>query len=282
MLTYIKMTGLELRRKKVFLMACILSLLFLILYTYGLHNLQSNQTPADTESLISHYVQGLGMIYIGLFFAQFIIAFYVLFSSMATISGEIESGLLYVILARPNPRWKIYLWKWIGYSFWNVLYAGIIYVCIIGAGHWQLGFPIRFMPLCKGFLLFELTPLILLALSMLGSTYLPSIGNGIATALLFGLGTFSGLVNGVANSHTVHPGIEKFNLITSLLIPTDSLFHRMLFEMMGNIPFGQEMSNFLGPFFSKAVPSNAFIIYAVCYLALLLLWGCIHFTQKDI
>lgn len=224
-----------------------------------------------------------------LFFAHMIVAFIVFFSSMGAISSEIENGLLYAIIPRPLARWKIYLGKWIGFSVWSLLYSAVIFISIVWIVHWQLHFPIDFVSIGRAFLLFELIPLILLAVSLLGSIFLPTLGNGVASALLFGLSIFGGMLERIVfiSNQTVDSGIsgiERFGLLTSLLMPTDSIYRRMTYELSGglDLPLGREAVEIMGLFANPVVPSIVFVWYSLMYMIILLWLGCRYFSRKDI
>lgn len=280
MILHIAYTGKELLRKKVLLFTLILTVGFFAFYFYGLSQIAKDLNNVD---LIQNYMSNVLIITLGLFFAQMISAFFVIFSSMGAISGEQENGLLFAVLSRPVPRWKIFLGKWVGFSVWNALYSAILFLCIILPVHWILGHPLLYANLIRAFLLFEWIPILLSALVLLGSSYLPTLGNGIACALLFGMGMFSGLLENVFNTNLAHPGISNFSLFASLLIPTDAVFRRMTYELLGaaNLLLGQNSLS-MGPFLNSQIPSNAFLIYTGAYLVLVLAGGIIHFRKKDI
>ncbi len=283
---FIPMTGKELMRKKVFLIAVVMTVLFLGLFAYAISQIAAEQ---EITNLITRYAYGTMALSVGLFFAHMIVAFIVFFSTMGAISSEIESGLMYAIVPRPLGRWKIYLGKWIGFSVWSLMYSAVIFISIVWIVHWQLQFPINLGSIGRAFLLFEFIPLILVAVSLLGSIFLPTLGNGVASALLFGLSIFGGMLERIVfissqMREAVVSGIERFGLITSLLMPTDSIYRRMTYELSGglDLPLGREAINIMGPFANPVVPSIAFVWYSLVYLIILLGLGCRYFSRKDI
>lgn len=284
MLIFISFTGKELLRKKVSVVTLLLTAFFIGFYVYGLFKLHPAHGNIADDSAINLYLKRTLITTLGLFFAQMVAAFFVFFSSMGAINGEIENGLLLSVLSRPVPRWRIYIGKWIGLSVWSLLYGAILFWAIVLPVHYVLGLPLNGMNLLKAFLLFEWIPLLLLALSMLGSACLPTLGNGVACALLYGIGMFSGLFESVYNADGQHPGVENFSIFTSLLMPTDAIFRRMSYELIGGdaIPLTNETDRILGPFSSSHLPSTAFLVYTVVYLAILLAAGSWHFKRKDI
>ncbi|WP_127579162.1 ABC transporter permease [Paenibacillus koleovorans] len=278
---YIAATFKELTRKRVFLVTLIVTLAFLILFAFGVHAMalmseRSGSSPA--EWLLSSMV----MMVLALFFAQFLTSFFVLFSAMGTVTGEQESGLLLAVAARPIPRWKLYLAKWLGHAVWIAVYGAVLYASISWIIHSQAGLPLLLDEFLRGLVLFLWMPLVLLSLTMLGSIYLPMLGNGICSALLYGFSLFCGLVEGIASYGNVPPSIEKFFFLIGLLIPTDSIYKRSLYEVMGGADWAGMSISDMGPFSVSAVPSNAFLLYTVVYAAIVLWLGCWAFSRKDL
>nr|WP_255570392.1 ABC transporter permease [Cohnella sp. CFH 77786] len=283
---WIGYAGNELLRRRILPVTLALTALFLGLIGFVLHRVAG---AGDTEDMSLFFQAGTAMV-LGLYFAQLLSAFFVLFSTMGTISGEIESGLMLAMLARPIPRWKMYLGKWLGFAFWCLLYHALLFWSIVILVRVFLNAPLLPDAVWKGFGLFECLPLLLLALSLLGSTALPAIGNGVACAMLLGLSMFSGLLENVFDSSKAHAGISNFAFYVSLLMPSDAIFRRMIYELLGGsaLPLTPETDKMMGPFSSMGpfslsnLPSAAFVVYAAVYLVALVAWGCARFQRKDI
>lgn len=275
---WIVFAGKELFRKKIVLITCVLTLIFIALYSSGLWKI-SQQAGGAHNSPVQQLLQEVTVLTLGLLFAQMISAFLVFFSTMGAISGETESGLMLAQLARPIPRWKVYMGKYAGIACWMLLYNAILFWAILLPVHYLMDFPLLPLAVMKSFLLFLFIPLLLLALSLLGSAFLPTLSNGVACAMLYGLGLFSGLTENLFNG----PAISKVSLLISFLIPSDSLFHRLNYEIIGgpDLPLTTDMTRSLGPFSMANVPSVTFIVYTMVYGVLLLIIGCTAFRKKD-
>ncbi|WP_217592419.1 ABC transporter permease subunit [Cohnella sp. GbtcB17] len=281
MTMYISATLKELTRKRVFMVTLILTVLFLLLFGVGLHEL-TGMTEQEPNHAAKKLMDSMLFMVLGLFFAQFLASFFVLFSTMGTVTGEQENGLLLAVAARPLPRWKLYLAKWLGHAVWIAAYSAVLFVAMVWIVHGATGFHLFAGDLLRSFVLFLWMPLLLLTLSMLGSVYLPMLGNGICAALLYGLALFSGLIEGISSEGGTHPGLEKFVLLTGLILPTDSVYRRSLYELMGGSDWAGLTGTYMGPFSVPSVPSNAFLLYTVVYAALLLYLGCRAFDRKDL
>ncbi len=281
MTAYIPAIFKELTRKRVFLVTLILTALFLILFAFGVRELVGAGGLGQSSSA-ERLLNGMVLMVMGLFFAQFLAAFFVLFSAMGTVTGEQESGLLLAVAARPVSRWKLYLSKWLGHAVWIAVYSAILYMSVVWTVHSLAGIPLFAGDLLRGLGLFIWMPLLLLSLTMLGSVYLPMLGNGICAALLYGFALFTGLVEGVSIYGDTHPAVQKFFLVTSLLLPTDSVYKRSLYEVLGGADWAGMAVSDLGPFSIPSIPSNMYLLYTVGYAAVLLWLGCRAFSRKDL
>ncbi|MCD1261786.1 ABC transporter permease subunit [Paenibacillus athensensis] len=281
MTMYIAATLKELTRKRVFLVTLIITLIFLILFALGVREM-AGLNGLDAASPAERLLNGMVLMVLGLFFAQFLAAFFVLFSSMGTITGEQENGLLLAVAARPIPRWRLFTAKWLGHAVWIAVYSSALFLAIALTLHTQAHLPLLAGYLLRGWLLFMWMPLLLLTLTMLGSVYLPMLGNGIFAALLYGFSLFNGLVEGISVYGGVHPVIQKFNFLIGLLLPTDSIYRRSLYEVLGGADWAGLAIGDMGPFSMNSIPSNAFLLYTVGYAIVLLLLGCRAFGRKDL
>ncbi len=281
MTAYIPAIFKELTRKRVFLVTLILTALFLILFAFGVRELVGAGGLGQSSSA-ERLLNGMVLMVMGLFFAQFLAAFFVLFSAMGTVTGEQESGLLLAVAARPVPRWRLYLSKWVGHAIWIAVYSAILYMSVVWTVHSLAGIPLFAADLVRGLGLFIWMPLLLLSLTMLGSVYLPMLGNGICGALLYGFALFTGLVEGISIYGDTHPAVQKFFLVTSLLLPTDSVYKRSLYEVLGGADWAGMAVSDLGPFSIPSIPSNMYLLYTVGYAGVLLWLGCRAFSRKDL
>lgn len=281
MTMYISVTFKELIRKRVFLVTLILTFVFVVLFAFGVREL-AGEVEKNQASPAGALLNKMMLMVLGLFFAQFLTAFFVLFSSMGIITGERENGLLLAVAARPLPRWKLYLAKWLGHAVWIAVYSTCLFIAVVWAVHSFAGLPLFAGDLLQSYGLFIWMPLLLLSLSMLGSVYLPMLGNGIFAALLYGFSLFTGLVEGITTYQGSPPVLDKILLVIGLVLPTDSVYRRSLYELLGGSDWAGLALSDMGPFSMQSVPSNAFLLFTAGYAAVLLLLGCRAFSRKDL
>ncbi|WP_308638028.1 ABC transporter permease [Paenibacillus silvisoli] len=282
---WISYIGKEWIRKKIGLVTFVLTLLFAGLFSYGSYEIAKHALDEPNPNAL---LNGMMLMALGLLFAQMIIAFLILFATMGAISGEVENGQMLAVLARPIPRWKVYLGKYMGSAAWLIVYSIALYLAILLPVHHWLNFPLDAFAILKSLLLFIWAPLLLLALSMLGSVYLPMLGNGVACALLYGLSMFSGFVENIftidGDGNGGNATASQISLFFSMLMPSNAMLRRVTYELFAglDLPIPADMINSMGPFSTVNVPSMAFVGYTVIYFIVLLAIGCMAFKRKDI
>jgi ABC-type transport system involved in multi-copper enzyme maturation permease subunit len=134
--------------------------------------------------------------------------------------------------------------------------------------------------------LMVLEVLILLAVSLLGSTVLPTLANGVVMLVLFGLAWLGGIIGFVG---TIPPGNELMaNLGTavSLLLPADAVWRGASFNVLptsflvaGSFANGENIGL---PFGSTAPIAPAMLAWAVAYPVACLTMAVAAFRRRDL
>lgn len=274
----------EIYRKKVFLITILLSLALLALVAITTWLVASATAARPGTTLLSNYVNGSVMFALSLYGANFSIAYLSIFSAAGTISAEIDSGLLLAIMPRPVSRSRIYLGKWLGFSTWNAAYSALLFWSLAIIIHVNMHFPMIWGVLFEAFLIFLLIPLILVSLTMLGSTFMPTLGNGIFVILLYGIGVFGDLLQRVGFGGVLSSPVEKIGFVTGLLMPTTAVYQRVVYDVVGAV--GNSLFSFAAQTVGRGVmpmlPSAAFLWYAALYGVVLLIVGMVSFGRRDV
>jgi ABC-type transport system involved in multi-copper enzyme maturation permease subunit len=274
---------LEVLRKKVILAGMFLTCVYLLLFGLGLHYLGEN------ISSVQRQLSGFGLFSMGFYLATFMTVLIAGFAGVGAISGEIESGTAYGLLAAPVSRSQVLLGKWLGYALMLCAYAAFFFFSLWGLMAWQFGVvlpgPWTVLPL------FLLQPLIMLALAFWGSTAMSTLANGITIFLLYGIVLVAGMIEqigamfqmmnvpGAGGAATV---MINIGIVSSLVLPVDALYRRAVFVLLSNTGNLLGSLQSLGPFGSISVPSQAMVIYAWVYLAGCLLLAVRSFKGRDI
>src|SRR5205814_2055514 len=114
--------------RKLVLAAALLSLLFIALYAFAFSLMYAKTVEQPDRTGTAVIFAGGFLTTFGLYAIYFLSSFLALFLTVGAVSGEIDSGMLHAVLARPIRRAELILDRWLGY-------AGLVasYVVIMGS-----------------------------------------------------------------------------------------------------------------------------------------------------
>lgn len=266
-------------RRRVVLAAILMSLVFLALYALGLHYAAKDLFSAGglgANDLVAREAAAQ-MLYIGLFPTSFLVALTAVFAGSGTISSEVDSGVIYGVLARPIRRAELVIGKFSGLAVMLAVYAAAFNGAVIGLAAWQIHVPVD--QWAAGLALLVLEPLPLLALAMLGGTRLPTLANGILGIAAYGIAFVGGLIEQIGlliNSTT----LVNLGIISSLLMPLDALHRKALSLLLpGGLLFQQGGGI---PGMGGATPSVWMVVYAIAYIIVLVMLAARVFGRRDL
>ncbi|MZP29918.1 ABC transporter permease subunit [Heliobacterium undosum] len=286
MLILARLTFQEAARKKVFLAALLLSLLFLLLYAIGLdfaaREFERLQALRGQQPVLRQIV-GNQLLGSGLYFSSFLMTLLAMLAGVGAIATEVETGLLHALVSKPLTRRAVIVGKFAGHAamlagFGLLLYGGILLLnrfyngktlALLDAGHGLYGA-----------FLFVLQPLVLLAAAMLFSTLLRPLTAGIVTVILYVLASVGGFLEQIGS--IVHKAaLVDIGITVSLVIPIDALFRKLM-----TVVTVQEAAPVAalaqGPFGAASPPSGAMVIYAMAYLITAVALAVHYFEKKDL
>lgn len=279
MIAITRLTLKEAVRKRALLITLFLTLAFLVLYGFGVHfAVGSAREIGGPSGSLGFDMLPYSFLTLALFFGTFITGFFAIASTVGAISLEVESGILHAVAPRPVKRSSIVLGKSLGYAIIVAAYSSLFYASIIETTAVATGIRVPLDVRVLG--LFILHPLVLLSVTMLGTTGLSTIANGVLTFMLYALSVMGGTLEQIghilANEALVNAGI-----VSSLIMPADSLYRKMVSLTMSGVEAGLA-AGFLGPFGSLGEPSVWMLVYAVAYVALFLALAVRAFSKRDI
>ncbi len=202
--------------------------------------------------------------------------------SINMTSGEIEAGTFSVIVSKPLHRAEIIFGKWLGYALILCTYTAMLFFTFLGLIFWRTGyFPDNALS-ALGML--EISTLVLLALTTLGSTVFPTLVNGAIVIMLFigaPLASFIQLIT------TPGPTVQNITTIVNLVIPTDALWHGASYFLIPSFLYSilQQrgiLRDLNTPFTSIQPISTALFIWAILYCIVLPIIGAIRFQRRDL
>lgn len=272
-----RLTFREARRRRILLAALVLGVVFLTVYGIGAHFIRRDLTRQgqDLQRVVSVPMFNV-LALSGLCVVNFLTLAMTILTSVDTVSGEIDSGTVHVLAAKPIYRRQILVGKWLGLAAMLTLYLALMAGGVIALTRLVPDYAVP-NPL-RGLALMWLNQLLVLNVTLLGGTRLSTLTNGVLVFSAYGVAFVGGWIEQIGaflgNQTTVIMGI-----LTSLLIPSEALWRRASFEMqsalssaVAPIPFTAALS----------VPSPAMVIYAALYAAVAFGLALYSFDRRDL
>jgi Cu-processing system permease protein len=277
-----QLTFQEAFRRKMIVAVLFLSVVFLALYAFGfkllvddfeVFNQQRGGMPAQ---MLPYEIQASAMVMLGLYTVNFLAGIMTIFAAVGAISAEIESGTLHAVLSKPIARWEIIAGKYVGFMLMISAYiafmiGGVVLIATGIGGYTPPG-------VLQGTALIILVSMILLSLTMLGSTLLSTMANGITVFMLYGMALTGGLVEQIGTALS-NDTMIRIGVGSSVLLPSDAMWKLASYVVQPAIAV-----NLIGPNpFGTAKPPSAFAVqYAVGYCLVLVVASMIVFRRRDI
>jgi ABC-type transport system involved in multi-copper enzyme maturation permease subunit len=274
-----RLTFREAASRKILLAALVLGLAFLLVYGLGFHFIIRDFEVRGMRNLLEFNEISNFMMMAGLYVVNFLTMMMTVLTSVDTISGEIASGTIQTLVAKPLRRWEIILGKWLGFAGMLSLYLLLMAGGVIGIVMARAGY-VPPHPL-RGLALMWLNALLLLNVSLLGGSRLSTLANGVLVFGLYGVAFIGGWIEQIGtimtNQAASHTAVQ-IGVITSLLLPSEALWKRAASEMQSPLVAALGFS----PFSSLSVPSVAMIVYSVLYALAAIFLAARQFKARDL
>jgi Cu-processing system permease protein len=270
-----RLTFKEAARRKIVLGALLLGLVFLTIYGLGLHFIYKDMARTSVRAVVRNQMSNF-MLLSGLYVVNFLQATMTVLTSVDTIAGEIASGTIQAVAAKPVRRWEILLGKWLGYVAMLTLYLAFMAGGVIALVPAITGYqPTNVL---RGLLLIWLNGILLLNVTLLGGTQLSTLANGVLVFATFGIAFIGGWVEQIG-SFLESTAAVNVGIVSSLLMPSEALWKRAAYEMRSLVV---DVVGF-SPFTSAAsVPSSLMVVYGACYAVAALALALWRFQRRDL
>jgi Cu-processing system permease protein len=275
--------------RRLILAGVVISLGYLGLFTLGFHFAYDKalESSASPEARLSLGVAFATLTLFGVYVVNYLASFLALFLSVGAVSGEIDSGTLHAVLARPLKRSEFVVGRWLGYaamiSVYVVSMTGLILLVARLIAGYEVPDPVHAL------LLMMLETLLLLTLSLFGSTLMPTLANGVVVFTLLGLAWLAGVIEFVgrllqnASDTTGSDAMVNVGTAVSLILPSDALWRGAsyylespsLLAVLGVARGG-------APFFSSSPPATALVVWSLGYTAVVLGGAVLAFRKRDL
>jgi ABC-type transport system involved in multi-copper enzyme maturation permease subunit len=227
-LTITDLTFREAWRKKIFWLALVLGVGFLLLFGIGFNFILievtqnsriASQSPA-MANILKNEVSGVFLI-LGLFAINFLIIAMTALTSVDSISGEISTHTIQTIATKPIRRWEIVSGKLIGLTLMLIGYVvfmagGLILLVFLMTGY----LPPNILP---GLSLMILAGLIVYSITTLGGTYLSTLANGVLVFMLYGIAFAGSWVEQIGAALQSETAI-LVGIVSSLIMPSEAMW----------------------------------------------------------
>jgi ABC-type transport system involved in multi-copper enzyme maturation permease subunit len=270
----------EALRRKVFVVVCVLTVAFLLLYwmgnRYTFHHVEQIVPPAgiDARTFAGAFLFGMAMF--GTLFLGVVLA---VFLTLGVVRGDAERGLLQPLVVRPVGRSILLIARLLGAAAVCVPYVlGVYFATMVLTGLEGSWWPDRIvtpgLELAGGVLLVA-------ALSLLGSIFLSGIANGIAIFMLFGAGLVAGLLGNIG--HLLNSsGLVHAAKIAAWAVPFEALYQDALRSITESTTGLTGFLLRLGPFGGAEQGGIALRLWAVAYFCLVSLVALAAFARRDL
>lgn len=283
MIAIARLTVRELCRRRVVWVLAALTIVSVLLVSFGLDRLVTLARNEGTNEIEIRIGVSQVLILIAFMFS-FVLAMTAAFVGAPAVGGDLESGVALALLARPIRRTDLLLGRWLGSALVVVLYAIASGLLAIAAATVISGFGPPEPLLAVAFLAAE--ALVLLTLTLALGSVMPSIAAGAIAVVGFGLGWMAGVLVGVASALGVD-ALRSVAEFSRLLLPTDGLWRGVIYGleppvvMMIATGRAGALAD-ANPFYATQAPSVPFIIWSVAWMVLVLGAATWWFERRDL
>ena len=267
--------------RRLVLAGAILSLAFLGLFTLGFSLIYHNDSELSgpLSDAQAQAMFGTVMTVLGLYAIYFLAGFLALFISVGAISGEIDSGALHAVLARPLGRVEFVVGRWLAYAGLIGVYVGLMAGSLLLSAWLISGYatpdPVR------ATLLLMLASIVLLTVSLFGSTLLSTLANGVVVFTLFGLAWLAGiieLIGGLLSNEMM----LNIGTAVSLLIPNDAIWRGASYYIQSPLFLAANSAQGGIPFAGISPPAAPLVVWGLLYPLILLGAAVLTFSRRDL
>ncbi|MGH2695022.1 MAG: ABC transporter permease [Actinomycetota bacterium] len=272
----------ECTRRRIFVIVPVVSLGFLALFTLGTYyafrsTFGTAEPPGDlvdAKALTGASLMGLSM-----FTALFLGSALGIFLTHASIRGDAEQGILQALVVRPVARSGLLIGRFVGASivcsiYLAVLYAGTVVITGAIGGWWPSPLLLPGLSLIAGVI-------VVIALTLLGSVFLPALPNGIVMFMIYGAGLLAGLL-GQLGELLRSPALETTGRVASWVFPFEALYQAGLDSLTSGATGLTRVIVQLGPLGGATQAGPELIAWWLFYLGCVGAVAIASFRRKDL
>lgn len=266
-------------RRRIVMASGILGIAFLVVYSLGFHYitaefLNSQSSMHNAERYIHQMFNFLHLA--SMYATNFLTIATAALITADSLAGEISSGTIQTLLAKPVRRFQIVLGKWLGN-------AGLLaaYILMMAGGsslsiYLQSGYVAPNLLMGIGFLF--LNGLLILTITIAFSSRISTLASGGTIFGLYGLAFIGGWVERIGYTINNQTAINV-GIISSLLMPSEAVWNLAAYKMTSPILIALGP---ISPFSVGSPPSNWMIVYTFLYLFVFFAYAVHTFSTRDL
>jgi ABC-type transport system involved in multi-copper enzyme maturation permease subunit len=217
-----------------------------------------------------------------MFMFSFVVALSASAIASLAVSGEIDSGVLQTVVARPIRRSDVLLGKWLGLVALLAAYTVVVCGLQTGVVYWTSGFVAPDPAAAAAFVFAE--GVVLLTFVLLLSTRLSALAAGVIGVSMFGIAWLAGVAGSLATAFHLH-GMHTAAEISQYLLPTDGLWRGAIYYLEPQNYVTQQLAQVTGggdPFLALTAPAWQYLTWAGIWLAGVLVLGMVSFARREL
>ena len=221
------------------------------------------------------------LIFIAFMFG-FVLVMTAAFFGSPAIAGDIESGVVQALLARPLRRSSYLLGRWLGLAVVIVGYAALSGLLAIYAVAAVSGYspPNTLLPVAY----LAGQAIVLLSLTVLLSTRLPPIAGGAIAVVAYGLAWMAGVLGKIGLALGTS-GLVGLADASRLLLPTDAMWQGVVYGLEPEFvirTLGESPAARGNPFFADAPPSPEIVAWTVAWVVIVLVLAVSQLRRREL
>jgi ABC-type transport system involved in multi-copper enzyme maturation permease subunit len=255
-----------------------ITLVMVGLGSWGFYRLSHSSTMTSGEKSVA--IPEAFILFMFMF--SFVVALSASAIASPAVSGEIDSGVLQAIIARPIRRSEVLLGKWLGLAAVLAAYTATVTGLQVLVVYLASGY-VPPNPAAAAVLMFA-EGAVLLTLVLLLSIRLSALAAGVVGVALFGAAWLVGVAGTLGVAFRV-TSLHTAAVISNYILPTDGLWHGSIYYLEPSSFITQSLAESprtSGPFFASGGPSWQYLTWAVIWMLLVGILGLISLERREL
>lgn len=286
-LTIARLTLREASRRRLLLAVAVLTFLVALLSAWAFHHLLdiarcgSNGVDGACSAATKKVIAATLLIMLAFMFS-YVLALGAALLAASAVANDIESGIVLAMLPRPIRRSDVLLGKWLGLAVLLILYATVSCGTEFAIAKISLDYVPPHPVIAIVYIVAE--AVIVLTLTLAGSTRLPAMTCGIVVFVLFGISWIAGIAGQIGIAFH-NQAIQGVGTVGSLVLPTDGLWRGAIYnlEPLATILIQSDTRVASGnPFFVASPPTTSYLIWAAAWIVVVLAAANWSFYRREL